>query len=420
MNLFNFPVSPDEQEEASPPAASSLVDTRSTPEAVASLLTPPKSPLEQARENHGGAGFMLKAILGGMTGTGAMLLPEFSRSNKAQYKADLELYNTYREMSLVDPQVEAYAKMFDEKDPLKAAAIRAGNVSEFNPNDFTLGTNQTRFNPLGDAVAEGHSDPYAGLPAPVAQTLFIQENPHLREEVMTNAKILKDPDNARDVAEAQGRGSGDAERYTTESNKYINAVENDLVLEQRLGIIDEGLAMFDESNPDGPIDTGFAQGILFNVFGIGDEQQGYLASLSVEEAMNALAEFKGVTTDFEFTKSELRAFAQIAKGEDINRGTLKAARGAIERERRRNAQTAVSSFDTAYDLDADAMKKLGINYQLSPYMRSIYQEQSKSESVNENQNAGGSTGAPKVGEVVDGFRFKGGNPNSPDSWEPLK
>lgn len=419
MNLFNFPVSPDEQDDVSPPAASSLVDTRSTPQAVASLLTPPKSPLEQARENHGGAGFMLKAILGGMTGTGAMLLPEFSRSNKAQYESDLELYNTYREMSLVDPQVEAYAKMFDEKDPLKAAAIRAGNVSEFNPNDFTLGTNQTRFNPLGDAVAEGHSDPYAGLPAHVVAALYKTEHPELGPEIDRQGKIMKDVPNARDIAEASGRGSGDAERYTTESNKYINAVENDLVLEQRLGIIDEGLAMFDESNPDGPIDTGFAQGILFNVFGIGDEQQGYLASLSVEEAMNALAEFKGVTTDFEFTKSELRAFAQIAKGEDINKGTLKAARGAIERERRRNAQTAVSSFDTAYNLDAEAMKKLGMNYQLSPYMRSIYQEQSTNESVNDTQNAGGGTGAPKVGDVIDGYRFKGGNTKDPKNWEKV-
>jgi hypothetical protein len=155
MNLFNFPVSPDEEEAVAPPQASSLVDTRTTPQAVASLLTPPKSPLEQARENHGGAGFMLKAILGGMTGTGSMLLPEFSRSNKAQYESDLELYNTYREMSLVDPQVEDLATALEEQGRhFEAKIVRAGGADKLNLNNRVLSQGQGMFGSDGSLIAE--------------------------------------------------------------------------------------------------------------------------------------------------------------------------------------------------------------------------------------------------------------------------
>lgn len=38
---------------------------------------------------------------------------------------------------------------------------------------------------------------------------------------------------------------------------------------------------------------------------------------------------------------------------------------------------------------------------------------------NPNAGGGGGAGAPKVGEVVDGYRFKGGDPGDPGSWEQI-
>lgn len=171
MNLFNFPVSPDEQEEVSPPAASSLVDTRSTPQAVASLLTPPKSPLEQARENHGGAGFMLKAILGGMTGTGAMLLPEFSRSNKAKYEADLKNHNSLMssqlENDMLTQQVAPLEAMLDDDDETNdLGAIRS--LARYQPDIYgpvLREMSQSNYNPTPETYTEGdyQINPETGL-----------------------------------------------------------------------------------------------------------------------------------------------------------------------------------------------------------------------------------------------------------------
>ena len=53
--------------------------------------------------------------------------------------------------------------------------------------------------------------------------------------------------------------------------------------------------------------------------------------MSITEAMEALQMFKGPTTDFEFTKAELKSFAQIFTGEDLNIGTLRAARNSLEK-----------------------------------------------------------------------------------------
>jgi hypothetical protein len=35
----------------------------------------------------------------------------------------------------------------------------------------------------------------------------------------------------------------------------------------------------------------------------------------------------------------------------------------------------------------------------------------------EERAGGGASGAPKVGEVIDGYRFKGGDPSQESSWE---
>ena len=100
---------------------------------------------------------------------------------------------------------------------------------------------------------------------------------------------------------------------------------------------------------NGEVDTGLFNGFLFNVFGIGSSAMGELNALSKNATIDKLMNFKGPTTDFEFSQSEAAAFASIMKGEDVNEG-MKTARAAIERAIKRNATLAESAYGTMTDM----------------------------------------------------------------------
>jgi hypothetical protein len=122
-----------------------------TPSTISSLLSPgggitaPMSPFEQAKENHGGGlGFFIKSMMVAKNpALAGWLMPELSKSNLARYASDLELYNTYREMSLVDPQVEALAQDLEKRGlHLQAKIVRAGGVDDYDFNNKVLSPGQ--------------------------------------------------------------------------------------------------------------------------------------------------------------------------------------------------------------------------------------------------------------------------------------
>jgi hypothetical protein len=94
-------------------------------------------------------------------------------------------------------------------------------------------------------------------------------------------------------------------------------------------------------------------GNIFNMFGVGDEGFATIANLGVRETIDMLANFKGTTTDFEFTKSELGAFASILKDEEVNRETLQVAREALVRQAKRNDMAAESAYKSMGDYAGD-------------------------------------------------------------------
>lgn len=120
----------------------------------------PVSPSQQLRDNHGTGGAILRMIGTGLSGglLGNILTPEISKSSKAQYKGDLDLYNKYREMALVDPQDAAVAEAIEAGvtgPELMALQARAGGVGELSLDQTTLSPGQIRYDAFGNQIAEG-------------------------------------------------------------------------------------------------------------------------------------------------------------------------------------------------------------------------------------------------------------------------
>ena len=156
--------------------------------------------------------------------------------------------------------------------------------------------------------------------------------------------IVKNYDAGRrgDQAGAVATAQSDVQQYNDSRDAYITAVEQDAVLADRIDNIDKGLDMLES----GSVDTGPVVGFLAETFGLGTAELAELQQMSLEEAMEALQAFKGPTTDFEFGKAELKSFAQIFKGEDMNIGTLRSARNSLEKLRRRNMLSGQSHLDS--------------------------------------------------------------------------
>jgi hypothetical protein len=149
-------------------------------------------------------------------------------------------------------------------------------------------------------------------------------------------------------ATANAGNTSDSEfaTFNTAKNDYISAFENADVLNGSLANVDRGIEML----ATGEVDTGLVNGFIFNTFGIGSAAMGEFNALSKNATIDKLMSFKGPTTDFEFEQSEAAAFADIMKGENVNEGTLKTARGAIERAIKRNATLAEAAHGTMTDM----------------------------------------------------------------------
>ena len=414
-------------EDVAKEAARGIKDSLLTPAAVEEAAMP-MSPKQQAIEEYGKGGYLMRKLATKIplltpSFVDDMILPQLSRENRDKYASDMKIHRAAAlkraekraELAVMDPQVEQLAEWYEKNgQPLLAMQILAANsIKDVDLNPRTLSTNQDLVSPTGTVIASGFKDPLAGMPAPVRQAAYIEQNPHMADRVERQAKIIKDVQNAGDVANATTGGTNDANTYRDQSNYYIDAVRNDRVIADRVDVLNEGLAMFDPSREGGAVDTGFIAGTLFNMFGLGSEDQGRLSQMSIAEAMEELSNFKGPTTDFEFEKSELKAFASIMRGEDVNVGTLKSARDGLERMRKRNALNAQSALTLATERDTGGKRIPGLikAYPQPQYMTDLFKE---AESV---QSTTDTVSAPKAGDVIDGYRFLGGNPKDPASWE---
>lgn len=137
--------------------------------------------------------------------------------------------------------------------------------------------------------------------------------------------------------------------FEREQGRYIAAWDEHEKFNDRIQRFDTALELFDPNRPGGAIDTGPVAGIIFNTFGMGDEGVATVANLGVRETIDMLSNFKGTTTDFEFTKSELGAFASILKGEEVNKETLQVARDALVKQQKRNDMAAEAAYKSMGD-----------------------------------------------------------------------
>ena len=101
------------------------------------------------------------------------------------------------------------------------------------------------------------------------------------------------------------------------------------------------------------VNTGPILPRLQAVLGMGTEDQGRFKVKGAQAAMEFLQGFKGPTTDFEWTKSEVASFLSIYNNEEVNTGVMEEVVKALERraavaQREMNESlTGMSSFVNA-------------------------------------------------------------------------
>jgi hypothetical protein len=318
------------------------------------------------------------------------------RSAAASYETDKALFDIEQagrvkraENSAGDEQDEAASNYLDEVaggerefDPLEWAAIagRAGGFSAVNPNGQKLSQGQTllgldmepafsvapandspktdqqlatwsRLNP--DATREETADAYNNI----LRAGFTSNG--VRFDSFDGSVVGGDVDGtyAEIQAGSTARGTQQEDHvfdsFEREQNRYIAAWDEHDKFDERIGRFDTAIELFDPDRPGGAVDTGMLAGNIFNMFGVGDEGFATIANLGVRETIDMLANFKGTTTDFEFTKSELGAFASILKDENVNRETLQVAREALVRQAKRNDMAAESAYKSMGDYAGD-------------------------------------------------------------------
>ena len=154
---------------------------------------------------------------------------------------------------------------------------------------------------------------------------------------------------SRAQAEGAGTVNADLESFATAQGTYINAFDQAQMYNDGLARVDQAIELFDPNRPEGALDTGIVNGFIYNTFGIGEKGMAALDVLSKDATIDKLMSFKGPTTDFEFTKAEAAAFAQIMKGGEVNKEILETVRGAISRAAQRNSTSAEAAFGTMRD-----------------------------------------------------------------------
>jgi len=155
----------------------------------------------------------------------------------------------------------------------------------------------------------------------------------LRTVVDASAATGRDATRAGAIEAAKGVEGNLTQDFNTFKADYLGQREMYRDLDNRLVNINEGIAMFDGEDPSKQVDTGPLAGFWDGFLRQGGVDTGRLRTMSLQEALAALAAFKGPTTDFEFTKAELSAFASLYQNEEVNLGTLRTVRDALERSK---------------------------------------------------------------------------------------
>lgn len=160
---------------------------------------------------------------------------------------------------------------------------------------------------------------------------------------------------AADVAGATTGAENDANLRGTQLTENINQWRDSRdAFETTYFLLTDAEGALEKVSDSDLIDTGWLAGRLGTFFG--DELYGELETLSKDAAIAYLANFKGPTTDFEFSQSEAAAFLDLMRNNEINVGKM---RVVIERLRRiqegqrRRAQEAYDGITTwASDMQA--------------------------------------------------------------------
>jgi hypothetical protein len=129
---------------------------------AADPLVAPQHYASAIKDEKGTFGLLKDAFFGEMKGPlAAMFAPDYVEA-KTNYATDLAAYGAAEKerlkLGVMDPQVEAFARLYDEIDPRRAAYIRAANsVKEFDGNDYSLSEGQKRMSGFDNSLlAEGN------------------------------------------------------------------------------------------------------------------------------------------------------------------------------------------------------------------------------------------------------------------------
>jgi hypothetical protein len=149
-----------------------------------------------------------------------------------------------------------------------------------------------------------------------------------------------------EIADAIGWSEVDRDQLKASVSDYEQGILDIESAEYALEDVDSAISMI--SGPNQTVNTGSIAGRIQNLLGIGGEDYGKIQAMGTTAAIEALASFKGATSDFEFSKAELSSFADVLKSEEVNLGTLEVVRTAIEREVEKSRRAVQRGYDGIY------------------------------------------------------------------------
>jgi hypothetical protein len=149
-----------------------------------------------------------------------------------------------------------------------------------------------------------------------------------------------------EIADAIGWSEVDVNQLKSSVSDYEQGILDIESAEYALEDIDSAMGMI--SGPNKTVRTGAIAGRIQNLLGIGGSDYGQIQGMATKAAIEALAGFKGSTSDFEFSKAELSSFADVLKSEEVNMGTLEVVRTAIEREMEKSRRAVQRGYDGIY------------------------------------------------------------------------
>jgi len=171
-------------------------------------------------------------------------------------------------------------------------------------------------------------------------------------------------ESARASSLGERHGSQVGDMGTTGASMYENAIEE---VERITYAVSDNREIMDMLRSGEDINTGVLMGRIQKIFG--GEAIGQFEVLQGNAAIDFLMNFKGPTTDFEFTKSEAAAFADLLRGEEINIGKLKQIEKALLRELGKQKRLASAGYQKMKaGLDSDAFNAEVAAYPVPEWM----------------------------------------------------